>query len=291
MIFTGLSKVVLIGGSTKRNGVKLNSVEVIDLSGDGKSCPELPEYPLSVTHLTATFLNNTILACGGFYRTEKCFQLTSDKLSEWVEIASMVEPLSSLSSSNIDGQWFLTGGLDTTGSGVYVTQTYDGASFINGKRLPNDKYSHCQVTVDPDNVLLTGGNGQNTYLYNWSGQTYNVVEPIPMSLEYGACGFLNNPMKGPEVLVAEGFDCYIYSVSSDSWRDGPPLPESILDFSTARIDEGILAIGGSVSGTTITKVYLFEEESYEWKLLEQEIVVPRTGASAVAVPDDFINCQ
>jgi len=269
------------------DGVKLDEVEVIYLSGDGKTCPELPNFPLSVTHLAATFLNGTILTCGGWDRTEKCFKLTSDKMSEWVEIASMVEPLSFIGSSNIDGQWFLTGGLDDGGS-VDITQTYDGTSFVSGKLLPNDKYRHCQVTIDHEHVLLIEGNSINTYIFKWPGQTYDELEPIPSRAVYG---FLNNPTKDPEVLIAEGLNSYIYSVTNNSWRDGPPLPESITDFSTARIDEGILAIGGSASGATITKMYIFEEEKYAWKLLDQEIVVPSTGASAVAVPDDFFNFQ
>jgi len=264
---------------------------VLDLSGEGKECPSLPDYPLEVTHLTATFLNNKIVACGGWNPySNRCFELASDNLTEWVEISSLLEVLSSMASSNVDGQWFISGGFST--SSTTKTTLFNGLAFARGKPLPKVKDSHCQVTVDDNHIFITAGGTQDTYMLNWEEQTYAILDYIPEpAMDYTVCGLINNFIEGPEVLVAVKEKSYIYSLANSSWKDGPPLPESISDLSRAHPTKGVAAIGGVIGGDFSSKVYVFDDQAYEWKLQEQELKVARKGAAAIAVPDYFLQCK
>jgi len=286
-----LSKIVVIGGSY--SSVKINDVEALDLSGEGKECPSLPDYPLEVTHLTATFLNNKIVACGGWDPySNQCFELASD-LTEWVEIESLLEELSSTASSNIDGKWFITGGF--TPPTTNRTSVFDGSTFSRGEPLPTEKDSHCQVTLDDNNIFITAGGTQDTFMLDWAKQTYTILDDIPKipnrDMDYPTCGLINNLLYGPEVLVALRDANFIYSLANASWKDGPPLPEYTSDLIRAQITKGVVAIGGTIAEGVSSKVYVFDDQAYEWKLQEQELKVARKGAAAIAVPDDFLKCN
>jgi len=286
-----LSKIVVIGGST--DDTETNSVEILDLSGEGHTCATLPDYPLAVTHLTATFLNDELLACGGWEPAyDKCFKLTADNLSEWVEISSLIEPLSSMASSNVDGKWLISGGTTPISKYSYRTSIYNGQHFSRAKDLPYDKRRHCQLTVDDNHVLFTGGHKPDSYLMDWDRQRYVVLWDVPTSsdLSYAVCGVLNNPMYGREVLLATGEESYLYSFADSNWKEGLLLPEGIMNSSSAQINKGVVSIGGAISGKVTKQVYLFDEETYKWQLLSQKLKQARKGAAAVPVPDHFLNC-
>jgi len=38
-------------------------------------------------------------------------------------------------------------------------------------------------------------------------------------------------------------------------------------------------------------VYKFDENLYDWVLLEERLANPRVSAAAIAVPDNFLGCQ
>ncbi len=56
---------MVVGGFQTRN-----KVEVIDLSGNGKSCSSFPDFPMGCGSV-GTFINGKALVCGGQGR--KCY--------------------------------------------------------------------------------------------------------------------------------------------------------------------------------------------------------------------------
>jgi len=148
------------------------------------------------------------------------------------------------------------------------------------------------VTIDDNHIFITAGRTQETYMFDWEKQTYDILDNIPKEhMDHTVCGLINNPIYGPEVLVAIKSESYIYSLTNYSWKEGPILPEYIYDLSRAQISKGVVAIGGIAEGAMSSKVYVFDDQAYEWKLQEQELKVAREGAAAIAVPDEFLKCN
>jgi len=285
------TKAIVIGGYA--NGEYLSSVELIDLSNEGKDCPSLPNYPLRVEYLTAEFYQGNVIACGGYLstlvNTDKCYSLGSD-LSSWEELRTPLYggPRRNLASSIIDDKIFITGGYDDVD--LKSTLVYDGSQFLQGPDLLHTKYYHCQLTLNSTHIFITSG-GYETFLLNWETEEFVLLDDIPKYMDAAACGLLKNENYGLEVLVAEEGSSFIFSFTDLLWRNGPKIPNNAINPASAPTKNGFLSIGGYSRGSFYTSVYKFNEISYEWVEEEAVLQTGRQYATAVAVSDDFVKCQ
>jgi len=62
------TKIVVIGGlqGNTVDGNFKRDVEVVDLAKDRKTCSSIPDYPLALYKISATFYSGKLVACGGF---------------------------------------------------------------------------------------------------------------------------------------------------------------------------------------------------------------------------------
>jgi len=268
-------------------------VELIDLSGEGKTCPTLPDYPHRAQRLTATFYNGNVIACGGDKygtATSDCFILGPD-LSTWENLGSIVPVSHNMASSIIDNKWFISGGRRSTAT-LQSTSVWDGSVFEDGPEMPGRKENHCQITVNSTHVFLANGyEYPETYLLDWELETYYIFEDIPNTQYLSACGLLNNVVNGLEVLVADGEYSYIFSLTNLTWRDGPKLPNNIRQPSSAPTKNGFISIGGRNDDGPVASIYKFDETIYEWGSEIAKLNIGREFAASVPVPDDYANCQ
>jgi len=283
-----LTKVLVIGGY--KEGA-ISNVEVIDLSGDGLTCPKIPDYPLKVDAITAGFYDEKVIVCGGYDNSrthDECFYLGPD-LSRWIEMAPVLGgPKRRLASSIIDNKWLLSGGYDgrTTFKSTFF---FDGISFNEGPEMPASKRAHCQVSINATHIFFANG-GTTTFLLNWYTQEYDILDRIPNSKEYGSCGVINNADHGLEVLLVDESSSYIYSIDDREWRDGPKLPQSTVDSFPVQLDDGFLSMGGKLGSSYHATIYKFDENAYDWLVEPVRLETPRQFAAAVTVPDTFLNC-
>jgi len=165
---------------------------------------------------------------------------------------------------------------------------FDGFTFTDGPEMPVGIDGHCQVTVNETHVFLAT---RTAFLYNWQLDEWTEVDYVPEEIVLGSCGVLNNPNFGPEVMFAAGELSFIFSLSDLEWRDGPKLPEDVVNTGSVQLADGFAAVGGLVYdgpiGESIDRIYKFSEDTYEWELLDQRLSVPRNGLVAVAVPESF----
>jgi len=192
-------------------------------------------------------------------------------------------------SSVIDNELFLTGGRD--GEPFFSTYIYDGQNFRSGIDMPARKDGHCQVTVNSTHIFVTGYPTTDTFLLDWQQQKWTVLKDIPRLMYSPACGLLENPEYGPEVLVTVEDFAFIFSLTDLEWRLGSSLPEPFSDLAYAQVRDGFLAIGGFGVFEPSDKIYKFKESSYKWVLERSRLEVPRVIPAAVGVPDDFLNCS
>jgi len=150
--------------------------------------------------------NGVVTVCGG-YKTDSsnvdfgaldnCFELESSSAA-WKELSPLPAATYFMGSSIIDGKWLISGGLSAafnTKTAIYDLET---KQFNLGPNLPSMKLGHCQVTINETMVFFSGGfMSQETFLLNWESDEWILLENLPLSLEWVACGLLNNPMYGP----------------------------------------------------------------------------------------------
>ena len=68
-----------------KNGEYITSSEVIDLLNPNVTCQDWPDYPIGVEGAIGGFLDESVLACGGYsngHVTDRCFKLDQSKVSE-----------------------------------------------------------------------------------------------------------------------------------------------------------------------------------------------------------------
>jgi len=286
------TKVVVIGGTHSDYGL-LSSVELLDMSEERRTCPELPDYPKDVLEFTAAFYDNSVIVCGGnlgFGLTDKCFSLGPD-LSSWHELSTPLPngPRFAMSSSIIDDKWYITGGEDDDFNHLNTTLIYDGVDFLPGPDMPFSKDHHCQLTVNSTHVFLLGG-GAFPYLLNWETKEFTVLEVMPVSQTFPACGVLNNENYGTEILMAQQDVSFVFSFEDLKWREGPKIPDKRYYPASVPTKNGFLAIGGNIDDESLTSIYKFDDQLYKWISQSARLQIGRKISVAVTVSDDFANC-
>ena len=98
---------------------------------------------------------------------------------------------------------------------------------------------------------------------------------------YHGCGRVTNPSTGATEIVAitgynNGKTTEIYSLEDNAWRQGPDFPEAAHTVSVVQDGRNsFYAIGGLIQETDpdiyLDTIYRFDEDTYEFVLLEQRL--------------------
>jgi len=120
-----------------------DSIEILDIGKDKKTCSSVPNYPVPISAVTAAYYQDKLTVCGGYTRLDDyidyCFELNSID-DAWVEIESLDTSKDCIRSSIIEDKWVLSGGdiNATIGSFDDKVLIYNG-EFSNGPELPAPK--------------------------------------------------------------------------------------------------------------------------------------------------------
>ncbi len=291
----------LVDGSTY---TYLDSVEVLDLSGQSTNCQPVANYPRPVARHAGDLVGGRPRGCGGtsdgVASTDLCYEYLHET-SEWEVADPMLAARYDYRSSVVDSAtWLVTGGWD--GSMVFdTTEVWRDGEFTPGPRLPQPLYGHCQLTVNSSQVLVLGGyNGTgyspSVYLLDWQGGEggdWRQLAEFSEHLHVDACGLIENSLNGQELVALPDHDsCQIYNFRDDAWRAGPPLQEGILyDSAVVQRSKSFVIVGGGTGNASTDSVYEFDPEGYLWVRSAATLRTARGTAVAVAVDDDHVECS
>jgi len=285
------SLLFVIGGDLYPSHALKNSVEVFDLSQSESICPDIAQYPIKASGILTAFVENRIIGCGGHSdngASNRCFAYVNDD-NNWIEMRSMSNTgYEAASSSVIDGKWLISGGRESRRS----TLIYANGDFMRGPILPVGKFGHCQLTLNDTHVFISGGMSLDTFILDFPNRKWLLMENVPSQLYLSACGLINSPTMGQEVVMATLETSYIFSLSTLEWREGEPLPERLLYPASAQFENDFVVIGGHDEASTIstTSMYRFDRNNYVWIELDQQLQEARDYASAAAAPKNYISC-
>ncbi len=308
-LISDLTKVIAIGG--KSDSIALYEVEVVDLLNPGNKCGFLADYPAAVAHHTATYMDEVVKSCGGIYYDESielgrpyeyCYDYEPTS-NMWIQSAGLLKPRMYMASSLVGNNWLISGGklinylyVNETLSwdDVYLNDTeifIEGASSfeLGSAILPETMINHCQATINDTHVFFV--EDRHAYILDYANNIWIQVEDITVDINTPSCGHIYNSVNGVEIVVASEGYTRIFNLSTLEWKEGPHLIPYGDHYGVAQLENTVVFAGGDpYSRTTMNNVYLFDNENYEWLLLQQTLDIPREDFAIVAVPTEFVNC-
>jgi len=283
------SLLFVIGGERYSDNIYFNNIEIFDLSESQPRCKSIAPYPVEATGILSAFAGK-LIGCGGstlFDSYGECFVYDKDA-NVWNEVKSLPgRNYVGTKSSIIDGKWFISGGVSSRLS----TLIFDNGEFVEGPPLPHPKHGHCQVTLNDTHIFFSGGTSVTTFLLDLPNKKWITLKSSPGQYYYPGCGLVNSPTFGQEVVMTTLEFTAIFSLSTLEWNMGKSLPEKVDSMTSAQFENDFVVIGGRKSdGLSISSMYRFDANSYDWVKINHDLEEPRDLASAVAAPKSYITC-
>merc|ERR1711892_1128433 len=172
------------------------------------------------------------LLCGGYHRgamQSSCYLLGRD--GSWVTSSSqMTVGREWPAAAQLGDSWWVTGGIDASTHVFSSTEVLTGNTWLSSTPLPTPVFAHCMVKINSSHVFIAGGydglGGATAaaHLFSSTSGTFSPLPDMAIARGYHACGIL-----GTEIWVGGGRGAAtqsveLFSLTSQAWRDGPPLP-------------------------------------------------------------------
>ena len=153
---------MVVGG--KASGYNnLNNTQIVDLSKQTRSCPNLQNLPIALTGATGAIVSGHPIICGGTLdnhnNRKECYH-HSKASNSWTFLNNMITLRFASASVSLNGTLFIMGGSYyrpylTISSTEYVSP--DGSASQQGPDLPTPRSHHCAVKLSSGQVMLLGG--------------------------------------------------------------------------------------------------------------------------------------
>ena len=163
----------------------INSSEVIDLFYSNVTCQQWPDYPIGVRYAVGGYLDDYVITCGGYSNdgvTDRCFKMEPSKVTEitglgtgsYVSGGGIIQD-SFIISGGV-GKHFLSSCAGFTkrwiisdDNGTYLSrfELLNERGATNGPKMPIPLHSHCNIPIDENQFLTTGGYWPNNGVTRW----------------------------------------------------------------------------------------------------------------------------
>merc|ERR1712106_637196 len=196
------------------------------------------------------------LLCGGYQSgvfQSSCYLLGRD--GSWVTSSSeMTVQRSWTAAAQLGDSWWVTGGYDERGNVLTSTEVLTGNTWLSSTPLPTPLDSHCMVKINSSHIFMAGGSDYSgyyavTYLYSSTSGTFSPLPDMAMARDDHACGILGTDVwvgGGYNYSVAAGKSVEAFSLTSQAWREGPPLPIGTRAGRMMTVDGSLLMFGNRV---------------------------------------------
>ena len=276
----------------------------MSLDGLSENCV-LEDYPANSNYPSAlTYINGTVLACGGhdLYDADRCWQFNG---SSWSPMPNSKEHHCSVDTPNVvtSKGWWITGRLqygddyDRCTSSWTTSEIFDGEDWVFGPTLPGNGYSpySCVVNLSPNQTMLIGGSRtrNDVWIYDWSTEEWTRTDSLMEGRYIHGCVHLGDE----GVLVAGGYTkdggriytVVLYDPIAGTWSSKPDIPGDMNP-----VDPILLNWDGQVLVLLrdMDLVYKWSQENGELSVLDS-VKLPESFSGfnydkATLVPDNFV---
>ena len=271
-------------------------VELIDMTGQGRTCKKPDVYPGAEYGSVGAFLQDRAIVCGGYSYLNDSYLFTSqcyyyNKDGTWTEGPSMIEERAFAADLVFDGQLWVAGGRNSAGN-LNSTEVFDssGDSFSYYVDMPEARYTHNIVALGDNRTMLVGGQDRFHETYIFSTGAWQ--EGPRMSIGRDGCEAgvvkFNNGSKA--VVAVGGYSEKTTEYLNDDenfWRLGPELPYYIYKAASVQLENTFFFVGGFDGTYHLDTIWGFDVEAEQWTLLNETLATPRDYTTAFLLPDDF----
>ena len=283
----------MIGGY--RAGIQ-PEVELIDLSGQGRTCRNPESFPSADYGSVGAYFQERALVCGGgFYWStgnifsSECYYYNTN--GTWTQGPSMTESRLHAASTFFNNQWWISGGSSSYGIHTSTELFNNGSnSFVTFADLPGARNYHNLVAMDDNKAILLGGKDYNKYTFIFNG-TWNFGPILSKGRRQSHAGQVTFKNGTRMIVAASGMletTTEFLNVDGDRWHFGPELPYYFSLGASVQLDDTFLIVGGvDALSKYLDTIWAFNIETEEWTLLDQHLTTGRRSTAAFLVPDDF----
>ena len=261
------------------------------LAGD-LGMKQLPDLPHRISASSMVAHNGTILLCGGWDNSDKCFQFQLDH-GTWKKHSTLNMERALHSIVATQETTFIFGGSCSRTTYEYLPK--DSTKWLIGKtEIPLGLRSGCAVTVKSEQeIWLIGGwrNGRRILSFNVNDHTFQVL-PFKLNLRRQGhrCAFIPNTNK---IMITGGDNVgYLDSTEIIDSEDGSVTMGSPMNsrrsghgMSVVTINEkDRLAVFGGFDGRSLlNSVELYNTETEKWEISDFKLSGAREGSSFLTV--------
>ena len=299
-ILGNLTILMVVGGFSYPQNVDYD-VELIDLSGQERTCRKPDDYPGAEKGSIGAYVQDRALVCGGYFYdgapnyNSECYYYNTN--GTWTQGPSMTEARSVAGSSFFNGLWWISGGSTSFEESLSSTELFDSSSnsFIPFVDLPEESWGHSILSIDDNVAMFLGSRTSRTYFFNGSSW---IDGPLNLWSSRHRCqaGLVTFNNGTRMAVAAGGFPPPANTLESTEflplgdaqWHFGPDLPNYIYDGESVQLENTFLMVGGENGTGYHDTIWKFDVESEEWALLNEHLITARTDLnSAFLVPDHF----
>ena len=242
----------------------------------------LPPTPIPVSHATLAcdaaggrlFLFGGIDISAAVVSLVQAYTVATNTWS--VSAVTLPSPRMAMVSGTIGGSIYLVAGFD----GALVPQTQNWrfnlttSTFTRRASLPAPRgrpaagVSGGRLYVMGGQKDLSGAAAESNYEYDPATNTWATKQSLPMAVNNAggtALSTLSPQCAGDIIVVGGGIPMpqptavtQIYSVATDSWSPGPPLPTARFGLRAAQAGDALIAVGGFDGTSTVATVDLIQ---------------------------------
>ena len=272
-----------------------NDVEILDISGQGRSCRKADDYPGTTYGSSGAFFEDKAIICGGTGYTDECYNF-DPTTGSWIRSYTLLQERRYARSTIINGKWWVTGGENNSGN-LDETEVLrsNSSSFTLYYTLPARRRWHNLVNIDGNQVMLLSGQGDyytDTYVFDDTLNTWTNGPELSEGRYSGQAGLVTFT-NGTKFIVATGGDTErtteILNLDDEDpqWFFGPSLPYYIYNGASVQYGNTFLIVGGDAPQGKLNTLWMYDMDIGNWTLLDQTLEIPRAYTTAFFVPDEY----
>ena len=275
-----------------------NDVELIDLSGQDRTCRKPENYPYAEEGSLGAYFEGKAIICGGHNYpatyVPDCYYYNPE-IGNWNKTSSMTEDRAYAASTVVQGQWWITGGhkdsIEDLSSTEYLPRS--STNFIPFQNLPVPRMHHSLVTMDSNRVMLIGGANpsRDTFIFDVNEHTWTDGPRLNSDRERSPAGIVTFPNGTQMITVVSGSveqTSEFMNLDENRWHYGPDLPYHISNAASIQLENTFLIIGGQNWTSYLDSIWMFDPNTENWSQLEQKLTTVRVYTKAAfLVPDEF----
>ena len=291
------TKLMVVGGEFTGG-----DVEIVDLSGDRKTCikPSNHNYDWGALGM---YFDGFATVCGGYGGTSNCYRYNINS-NTWDNVLNTnVGRYDAAGSFLSNNEWWISGG-SSSGTSSEILNSGE-STFRTSVNLPESMADHTMVRVNNSYVIFVGnsgaGSGSNrVYEFKSSCQCFSPLPSQTVSRKAPAAGLVKRPNGWLQVVIAGGLSAgnsdlassEVYDIESQTWSTGPNLPSAWYVAASVPFGDTFLVVGGDkFSGSSSNNIYEFDPAGNSWITRQEKLSLARYDHTAFFVPDEVAQCH